>query len=281
MDRTQATVRKLLAALPAPGYDLGILGARGIYRLEAVTHSRILRTLPYLKYRNDHGAHLYIRPTGEAPTRCWTISSRSRSPGSTLKATTPPLWSKQVPATSRHGFATPDCFPKSLAPLPRNPCRAIRRGWERRQLAEVRTPPRPHQPQAPVPRCWRPLPLGPSHRSLRPALRRSDSFPFPALRPAAADPTETETLCAPPQLPCRASRFVLPVTLARFRISPPYGGRPAAADMAFSIAAYAQGWSETDIAAALSLNYLSRDNNPARQAAYIRRTLAKARCWAA
>ena len=66
MDRTQATVRKLLAALPAPGYDLGILSERGMYRLEAVAHCRILRMLPYLKYRNAHGAHLYIRPTGES-----------------------------------------------------------------------------------------------------------------------------------------------------------------------------------------------------------------------
>ena len=66
MDRTPATLRKLLAALPAPGYDLGILGERGMYRLEAVTHCRILRMLPYFKYRNAHGAHLYIRPTGES-----------------------------------------------------------------------------------------------------------------------------------------------------------------------------------------------------------------------
>lgn len=67
MDRTEATLRKLLTALPAPGYDLGILSERGMYRLEAVPASRILRTLPYLKYRNVNGAHIYIRPTGESP----------------------------------------------------------------------------------------------------------------------------------------------------------------------------------------------------------------------
>ncbi len=58
MDQTQAIVRQLLAALPAPGYDLGTIGDRGMYRLEAATHSRILRMLSYLKYRNAHGAHL-------------------------------------------------------------------------------------------------------------------------------------------------------------------------------------------------------------------------------
>lgn len=81
--------------------------------------------------------------------------------------------------------------------------------------------------------------------------------------------------------PARPARFALPVTLVKFRTSLRYHGRPAAADMAFSIAAYIRGWSEADIAAALSHEYLSRDTNPSRQAAYIRRTLAKARCWAA
>ena len=66
MDRTEATLRKLFAALPAPGYDLGILSERGMYRLEAVSHAGILRMLPYLKYRNANGAHIDIRPTGES-----------------------------------------------------------------------------------------------------------------------------------------------------------------------------------------------------------------------
>ncbi len=65
MDRTEATIRKLFAALPAPGYDLGILTERGMYRLESVSEARILRMLSYLKHRNANGAHIYIRPTGE------------------------------------------------------------------------------------------------------------------------------------------------------------------------------------------------------------------------
>ncbi len=63
--------------------------------------------------------------------------------------------------------------------------------------------------------------------------------------------------------------------------SPNYHGRPAAADIAFSIAAVAQGWSESDIAAALNREYLSRNASHSRQAAYIRRTLSKAILWAA
>jgi len=67
MDRTEATIRNLLAALPASGYDLGILSPGGMYRLESVSANRLLRMLPYLKYRNTNGAHIYTRPTGESP----------------------------------------------------------------------------------------------------------------------------------------------------------------------------------------------------------------------
>ncbi len=38
-----------------------------MYRLEAVSVSRVLRMLPYIKHRNANGAHIYIRPTGESP----------------------------------------------------------------------------------------------------------------------------------------------------------------------------------------------------------------------
>ena len=76
------------------------------------------------------------------------------------------------------------------------------------------------------------------------------------------------------------SRYATPVTLSRFRSSPNYHGRPAAADMAFCIAAIVRGWSESDIAPALSREYLSRNTSRSRQAAYIRRTLSKAIRWA-
>ena len=63
----------------------------------------------------------------------------------------------------------------------------------------------------------------------------------------------------------RPVHFPFAVSLSRFRTSPRYIGRPAAADMAFSIAACAQGWAEADIAAALRRDYFSRDTSKARQ----------------
>ena len=70
MDRTEHTIRQLLAALPAPGYDIGVLTDAGMYRVEAAPAYRVLRMLPFLKRRNAQGANIYLRPTGES---CYTL----------------------------------------------------------------------------------------------------------------------------------------------------------------------------------------------------------------
>ena len=59
-----------------------------------------------------------------------------------------------------------------------------------------------------------------------------------------------------------------------------YQDRPAAADIAFCVAAYANGMAENRIKRALEDDYLSRDPSTSKRAAYIRRTMEKARRWA-
>jgi hypothetical protein len=70
------------------------------------------------------------------------------------------------------------------------------------------------------------------------------------------------------------------LSLERFRTSPRYQDRPAAADIAFCVAAYAKGMIEDRIERALEEDYLSRDPSTSKRAAYIRRTMDKARRWA-
>ena len=70
------------------------------------------------------------------------------------------------------------------------------------------------------------------------------------------------------------------LSLEKFRTAPKYHDRPAAADIAFCVAAYSLGMPDDAMANTLDSEYLSRDPNPARKAAYIRRTMAKARVWA-
>ena len=69
------------------------------------------------------------------------------------------------------------------------------------------------------------------------------------------------------------------LSLERFRISSKYQDRPAAADIAFCVAAYASGMDESRIERALEDDYLSRDPSPSKRASYIRRTMTKARDW--
>src|SRR5580698_10563775 len=66
MDKTEFTVRKMLTAIEAPLYDVGVLSDRGMLpRLDGIPAAAVLDRLALLKYRNAHGSHIYIRPSGE------------------------------------------------------------------------------------------------------------------------------------------------------------------------------------------------------------------------
>ncbi len=78
--------------------------------------------------------------------------------------------------------------------------------------------------------------------------------------------------------PRRGPRFSS-LSFEQFRTSPRYHNRPAAADIAFCIAALSNGVDQDRIERALEVGYLSRDPSPSRRAAYIRRKLTKARTW--
>ena len=66
MDRTESTVRNMLTAIEAPLYDVGVLSERGMFPgLDGISAAAVLDSLSLLKYRNAHGSHIYIRPSGE------------------------------------------------------------------------------------------------------------------------------------------------------------------------------------------------------------------------
>src|SRR5258708_8664690 len=66
MDRAEMTVRNMLDAVEAPHYDIGVLSERGMLPgLDNIPAAAVLERLPLLKYRNAHGSHIYIRPSGE------------------------------------------------------------------------------------------------------------------------------------------------------------------------------------------------------------------------
>jgi len=66
MDRTRNAVERMLGALDAPAYDLGVLSKRGMLPgLANCTVQAVLARIPLLKAHNARGAHIYIRPAGE------------------------------------------------------------------------------------------------------------------------------------------------------------------------------------------------------------------------
>ena len=280
MDRTEATIRKLLAALPAAGYDVGVLSDGGMYRVEAAPASRVLRMLPYLKHRNANGAHIYIRPTGEGPYTLLDDLTAVTLPQLTIKGYAPAAVVETSPGSFQAWLRHTQPLSKELGTLAAKML-AAQFGADG-SAAD-----------------WRRFGRAPSFTNRKPQHRNAQGlYPFARLisspgQPfAAAEPFRTQLLATQQQIEqqraafrlsfaARPVRFPSPVTLSRFRTSPRYSGRPAAADMAFSIAACAQGWTEADIAVALAADYLSRDTSKVRQNAYIRRTVFKALRWAA
>ena len=66
MDRTESTVRKMLMAIEAPLYDIGVLSDRGMLPgLDGIPAAAVLDRLSLLKHSNARGSHIYIRPSGE------------------------------------------------------------------------------------------------------------------------------------------------------------------------------------------------------------------------
>jgi hypothetical protein len=280
MDKTDHAIRQLLAALPAPGYDIGVLTDAGMYRVEAAPAYRVLRMLPFLKRRNAQGANIYLRPTGES---CYTLlddltaATLSRL---TVEGYAPAAVIETSPGSFQAWLRHTQPFPKELGTL------------AAKSLAEQFGADRSAAD-------WRRFGRAPGFTNRKPQHRNPQGFyPFAHLRSSTGTvfpeanafrarlltlQQKAEAERAAVRLSfaaCPFSRYATPVTLSRFRSSPNYHGRPAAADMAFSIAAIAQGWSESDIAAALSREFLSRNASRSCQAAYIRRTLSKAIRWA-
>ena len=280
MDRTEATLRRFLAALPATGYDLGILTSERMERMEALPAARLLHMLRYLKFRNTHGAHIFLRPTGESAY--------------TLLDDLSPATLARLPADGFAPAAVVETSPGNLqAWLRHNATMSKELGTIAARLLAQRFGTDLSAAD------WRRFGRVPGFTNRKPQHRDEHGlYPFARLRIAtgesfaAAEQFRKEMLAlhAKAEQERSASRFFLAahrprsltsISLSRFRTALRFQGRPAAADMAFCMAALSSGWTVPDIAAALGCSYLSRDTNQARQAAYIGRTLAKALRWLA
>ena len=281
MDRTESAIRKLLRALPAQGYDLGILTGAGMQRFESIPSRRLLCMLPYLKHRNAHEAHIFLRPTGESAYTLLDDLSSDAESSMCNEGFTPAAVIETSPGNFQAWLRHAQPLGKELGTLAAKMLAA-------RFSAD------------PSAADWRRFGRAPGFTNRKLKYReRNGLFPFARLTRssgqvfAAAEDFSAELvergreeqrqrtlLRRQESVPLRRSPTAT-LSLPRFRSAPRYVGRSAAADMAFSICACVHGWHADDIAAALRCDYLSENPDPGRRDAYIRRTLEKAQRWAA
>ena len=282
MDRTEISVRHMLTAIEAPLYDVGVLSNRGMLPgLDGIPAEAVLARLSLLKNRNARGSHIYIRPAGEH--RYTTLDDLSEA--SLALLTGDGFNPCAVVETSAGNFQAwlkhSVVFPKLL-------------GTFAAQTLATRYHADPSAAD------WRRFGRLPGFTNCKPKYKRPDGlFPFvrltshsgeqyPMAEAFAQEITklyqqreqERETKRLQASLSPQRGPRLSNVTLERFRTSGKYRDRPAAADIAFCVAAYANGMTHDQIERALDDEYLSRDPNPSKKAAYIRRTMEKARRWA-
>ena len=281
MDRTETTVRNMLAAIEAPLYDVGVLSDRGmIPGLDGIPAAAVIEKLSLLKYRNVRGSHIYIRPSGEH--RYTALDDLSEI--SLAKLTADGFTPCAVVETSAGNFQAwlkhPGVLPKLI-------------GTFAAQTLASRYDADPSAAD------WRRFGRLPGFTNCKPKYKRPDGlFPFVRLMsctgeqyPMAQSFMEEITKLYEAREQKREARRLqaslssqrgprFQPSLERFRTSSKYQDRPAAADIAFCVAAYGSGMDDARIERALGDDYLSRDPSPSKRNSYIQRTMTKARDWA-
>jgi len=285
MDRTLVAVQRMLVALDAPAYDLGILSNRGMLPgLSNLSAEGVLSRLALLKAHNARGAHIYIRPAGEH--RFTVLDDLNQNGVDRLAGDG--YEPCAVVETSLGNFQAwlkhDDVYPAPLSTF-------VAQTLANRYSAD------------PSAADWRRFGRLPGFTNCKPKYRKSNGlYPYVLLRSATGmqyrqaaylrlemaklyqlQEQERETRAAQHS----ANSFATAgrpshswLSLERFRNAPKFHDRPAAADLAFCVAALSLRMSDDAIATTLDSQYLSRDPNPSRKAAYIKRTMAKARLWA-
>ena len=286
MDRTIIAVHRMLDALSAASYDVGVLSERGMFPGHAsLTKEAILAKLKFLKSQNARGAHIYVRPSG---IHNLTVLDD--------------LAQESVNRLATDGFEP--CAVVETSPRNFQAWLKHQRTYETAVSTSIAQELASRYGADPSAADWRRFGRLPGFTNCKPKHRQANGlFPFVLLRSCSGRPfTRAEAfgleMTSRYQLqqednrrsierrieqqkhfPPTGARYSK-LSVERFRALPRYHDRPAAADMAFCISALSLDMPEDAIMRALDDDYLSRDPNPSRRAAYIRRTLSKARTWA-
>jgi hypothetical protein len=286
MDRTIIAVHRMLDALGAASYDIGILSDRGMFPGHAsLTKEAILAKLKFLKSQNARGAHIYVRPSGIHSLTILDDLAQEAIDRLSADGFEPCAVIETSPGNFQAWLKHHQAYETTVSTF-------IAQELARRYQAD------------PSAADWRRFGRLPGFTNCKPKHRQANGlFPFVLLRSCSGRPfARAETfgleMTSRYQLqqeenrraierrveqqkrfPHKGARYSR-LSVERFRALPRYRDRPAAADMAFCISALSLEMPEDVIMRALEDDYLSRDPSPSRRSAYIRRTLSKARMWA-
>jgi hypothetical protein len=284
MDRSLIAVHNMLAAIHAPIYDIGVLSDRGMLPdLANLSAANVLSRLPLLKAHNAKGAHIYIRPSGEHRYTVLDDLNQDSVNRLAIDGYGPCAVVETSPGNFQAWLKHDDVYPANLSTF-------VAQTLAQRYQAD------------PSAADWRRFGRLPGFTNCKPKYRQSNGlYPYVLLKSwnreqhsmAARLRLEVTNLYQLQQqdrqsriaqrhasYPASRGARYSRLSLERFRTSPKYHDRPAAADIAFCVAAYSLEMPEDAIASTLDTQYLSRDPNPSKRAAYIQRTMAKARSWA-
>lgn len=283
MSRTRIAVQNTLQALQTDAYDIGVLSERGMLPgLSGLASAEVIARIPMLRAHNARGAHIYIRSSGE---HRYTLLD-DLGPGSLARMSAegfePALVVETSPGNYQAWLKHSRILPKEMSTLAAQ-LLAQRFGADGGAAD------------------WRHFGRLPGFTNVKPKYQRADGlYPYVLLRQHSGRQFRTAETFAAKLIEKQQAREHQPATptpnhpgflsphegeryshlsVSRFRALPRYHRMPAKADMAFCVTALALGMPESEVAGALSAEYLSRDSNPARKIAYVKRTLAAANAW--
>ena len=271
MNRTEMAVHDLLQALDAPSYDVGIGNERGMLPGHSdLPASAVLRRIPFLRYQNAQGSHIYVRPSGE---HRYTLLD-DLSAASLKRLTSEGYEPAAVVETSPGNY---QAWLKHATPLPAALSTLAAQRLARQFHADPGSADWRHFGRMPgftncklkhrLPHGR--LPVCTASKRWRTRVpRRRDASTGRYLKISLASKIDARHRAnkrlgiLSPQAGERYSHL----SLNRFRLLAKYQGAPAQADMAFCIAAYTAGMPDVEIEGALVNDYLSRTQKQCKEA---------------
>ncbi len=278
MDRTTEAVRRQIAAMGVPVFEVGLYKTDATGGGEASMIPRtwdveaLVRSIPWLRFQNAHGRNIYVRPKGEHNLSL--VDDLTAEAVQRMKASG--FCSAAIVETSPGNF---QAWLKHQKSLQREVSTAAARGLAKEFGGDLGAA------------DWRHFGRLAGFTNRKPKYQTQDGlFPFVRLVEATgvpypeaeqfiarieAEAVQREAGRAGPRSIVTSSGAPLK-SIERFRANPAYAGDGTRIDLAYAIYALAHGAPAASVEAAIRTRDLSHKGTAKRQTEYVERTVRKA-----